>query len=118
MESPPEEIEWEELESENAVTLSEEQYHEYLQYCLTHQITPIPRDLRVWIPIELSNYEKAQFVMVNGPAVVEGACLDTYTASAVIQIFEQLNERNQARLNGISFLRCVDIVWRVWRRRK
>jgi len=112
---PPEAIEWEALESEKAVTLTEEQYHEYLGYCLTHQITPIPAHLRVWIPPRLSNYEKAQFVLENGPTVVEGACLDSYTASAVVQVFELLNERNQARLNGVSFLKCVSLVWRVWR---
>jgi hypothetical protein len=42
--------------------------------------------------------------------------VDSFTASAVVSVSDQLNETNRAKFHSLSLLRMVDVTWKLVRK--
>lgn len=57
---------------------------------------------------------KLRYVVASGTAhLVEGDLVDLFTASAVVQVLDRLNEVNRAKLLGLGLRHIVSVVWRL-----
>lgn len=59
--------------------------------------------------------EQLRYIVASSTAhIVEGQIVDLFTASAVVNVLDRLNEENKAKLLGVrSIVRMVNIVWAV-----
>jgi len=46
-------------------------------------------------------------------AKIDGVLVDLFTASAVVKVYDALNESNQAKFGKLSPARMADITWKV-----
>lgn len=49
----------------------------------------------------------------NSFVMVEGSILDTFSASAMIQVYDRLSERNQAKLAAMSMVQAHTVVFQI-----
>jgi len=46
-------------------------------------------------------------------AKVDGVDVDLFTASAVVQVHDALNETNQAKFVSLDIMKMVDLTWKL-----
>jgi len=46
-------------------------------------------------------------------AKVDGVDVDLFTASAVVQVHDALNEKNRTKFVGLDILQMVDLTWKL-----
>lgn len=44
-------------------------------------------------------------------AKIDGVLVDLFTASAVVQVYDALNETNREKFASLDILRMVDLTW-------
>ena len=49
----------------------------------------------------------------NGKRRTNRVLVDSFTASAVVQVYDALNETNKAKFATLDLLRMVDVTWKV-----
>lgn len=52
-------------------------------------------------------------VLQEGPLKYKGLLVDAYTASAVCQVIDQLDERVKAKFLACEFTKAVSITWKM-----
>lgn len=52
-------------------------------------------------------------IVENGVAKVNEVLVDVYSASAFVQVYDAINERNQEKLRGMGVGQAMDTVWAV-----
>lgn len=106
---------------------SKKEWEEYLNYCKKEGCQAVPsgyyrpdgeREEYLWCPTNISNYEKAQFVVANGPAIIDGMLCDVFSASTMVQVFSGLSEKNRIKLNDCGFAGAHTLCFRVVNRRR
>ena len=132
----PEDLHWSENEPTFATNgdyktppkgWSKKDWQEYLDWCKAEKHKAVPsgffnpngdREEYLWSPTKLNNYEKAQFVMANGPAMIDGSLCDVYSASAMVQVYEALSEKNRQKFNKWGFAGAHEVSFRALNRAK
>ena len=127
----PEDLDWSKDESTFATNgdyktppkkWSKKDWQEYLDWCKAEKCKAMPsgffnpngeREEYLWSPTNLNNYEKAQFVMDNGPAIVDGSLCDVFSASGIVQVYEAMSVKNRHKLNEFGFAGAHEIAFRV-----
>ena len=59
---------------------------------------------------------KARDVIKNGYKKIDGMILDTFTASAVVQVYDQISESRAEvlqKLNKLNLKQLVNFTWRI-----
>lgn len=54
-------------------------------------------------------------VLEEGPIKYEGALVDAYTASGIVQLVDQLDESIKKKVLDSSFQKAVAVMWKVCR---
>lgn len=54
-----------------------------------------------------------QIVATRSYATIDGCTVDLFTASAVVKVYDALNETNRAKFAALNVPRMVSITWQV-----
>lgn len=75
--------------------------------CPCERFTELPE------PVQSSRYAVAKNAVETGTAgTLEGSLLDTFTASALVAVYEAMSEKNRALFDTVPLPRLIDFVWK------
>jgi hypothetical protein len=64
-------------------------------------------------PLGDAGIAKMRDIMKNGYSKVNSVTVDSYSASAVIAVFDKLNPENQAKLKGLTVQKAVSVCFKL-----
>lgn len=54
-----------------------------------------------------------RLILKEGYSIIDGSTVDAFTASAVVKVYDALNEANRAKFVSLSVLKMVSVTWKL-----
>ena len=62
---------------------------------------------------EPDTVQKIRQVLKKGYSKVDGIMVDHFTASAIIQVYDNLNDQNKEKYGKLSIKKMADVAWKL-----